>query len=141
MRISRQEREEFVAYVVGHASGDAARDGVVFHYSDALALAREAMRIACASQRWAETECSRYVGDGEKARGDKADARRDARMAEIARELGMTLEVQGDPRGSIYRLDGRAVPSVGWSARVLEMQSAERCERRKVRGQAQEGKA
>lgn len=129
MRISSKEREEFVAFMVANRGKLATLE--------AVDLAREAMKLACASQRWAETECSRYISDGEKARGDKANARRDARMAEIARELGMTLEVQGDPRGAIYRLDRRHVPSVGWSARALEMQSAERCELRKVR--AQEG--
>ena len=132
MRIPSKEREEFVAFVVS-ARGFATQ-------GEAVDLAREAMRLACASQRWAETECSRYIGDGEKKRGDAYNAKRDARMAEIATYLGMTLEVQGDPRGAIYRLGGRAVPSVGWSVREIDM-IASRCESRAAAAAARpEGK-
>jgi len=82
------------------------------------------LREATAEQRWNEISCSIDVGEAETARQERRETARHKRVEAMAREIGATIEWQGDPRGCPFavKLGDRLiyVPGRGLPARCFQ---------------------
>lgn len=111
--IPRRERENFVAWLMHKAKPGSHPDSVA-------RIAAELMRLATEEQRWMEAYCSVDFDDATHNKNVAKSARRDGRVAELAGDLGLSMETQGDPRGVAYTVGGIPVPAEGYTGDQIE---------------------